>query len=116
MAYKGILPAVSKYVNMLCNTVVTRKQAGLGDIKSGEEAIAQQLSAMSAEAYNRLRHLEDSLKRTHNIEDIHDRAIYFKETVLPAMEALRETCDQMERITAEEYWPYPTYNELLFYV
>jgi glutamine synthetase len=32
------------------------------------------------------------------------------------MEALRETCDQMERITAEEYWPYPTYNELLFYV
>ncbi len=116
MAYKGILPAVSKYVNLLCNTVVARKQAGLGDIKSGEEAIAQQLSAMSADAYNRLRHLEDSLKRTHSIEDIHDRAIYFKETVLPAMEALRETCDQMERITAEEYWPYPTYNELLFYV
>ena len=63
-----------------------------------------------------LRHLEDSLQRTHSIDDIHDKAIYFKDTILPAMEALRETCDQMERITAEEYWPYPTYNKLLFYV
>ena len=116
MAYKEILPAVSKYVNLLCNTVVARKQAGLGEIKSGEEAIAQQLSALSAEAYNRLRHLEDNLQRTHNIVDIHEKAIYFKDAVLPAMEALRETCDQMERITAEEYWPYPTYNKLLFYV
>ncbi len=116
MAYKEILPAVSKYVNLLCSTVVARKQAGLGDIKSGEEAIAQQLSALSAEGYNKLRHLEDSLQRTHGIDDIHDKAIYFKDAILPAMESLRETCDQMERITAEEYWPYPTYNKLLFYV
>ena len=116
MVYKEILPAVSKYTNLLCNTVVARKQAGLGDIKSGEEAIAKQLSDLSADAYNKLRHLEDSLQRTHSIDDIHDKAIYFKDTILPAMEALRETCDQMERITAEEYWPYPTYNKLLFYV
>ena len=95
---------------------MARKQAGLGDIKSGEEAIAKQLSDLSADAYNKLRHLEDSLQRTHSIDDIHDKAIYFKDTILPAMEALRETCDQMERITAEEYWPYPTYNKLLFYV
>ena len=116
MAYKEILPAVSKYTNLLCNTVLARKQAGLGEIKSGEEAIAKQLSALSADAYNRLRHLEDTLQRTHNIADIHEKAIYFKDAVLPAMEGLRETCDQMERITAEEYWPYPTYNKLLFYV
>ncbi len=116
MAYKEILPAVSKYTNLLCNTVVARKQAGLGEIKSGEEAIAKQLSALSADAYNRLRHLEDTLQRTHNIADIHEKAIYFKDAVLPAMEGLREICDQMERITAEEYWPYPTYNKLLFYV
>ena len=116
MAYKEILPSVSKYTNLLCNTVVARKQAGLGEIKSGEEAIAKQLSALSADAYNRLRHLEDTLQRTHNIADIHEKAIYFKDAVLPAMEGLREICDQMERITAEEYWPYPTYNKLLFYV
>ncbi|MBR6684321.1 MAG: glutamine synthetase III [Firmicutes bacterium] len=116
MAYKEILPAVSKYTNLLCNTVLARKQAGLGEIKSGEEAIAKQLSALSADAYNRLRHLEDTLQRTHNIADIHEKAIYFKDAVLPAMEGLREICDQMERITAEEYWPYPTYNKLLFYV
>ena len=110
------MPAVSKYTNLLCNTVLARKQAGLGEIKSGEEAIAKQLSALSADAYNRLRHLEDTLQRTHNIADIHEKAIYFKDAVLPAMEGLREICDQMERITAEEYWPYPTYNKLLFYV
>lgn len=116
MAYKEILPAVSKYVSFLCGTVAAKKQAGLVDMKTSEEAIAQRLAQLSTEGYHKLQHLEDSLERTHSIADIHEKATYFKDAVLPAMEGLRETCDQMERITAEEYWPYPTYSKLLFYV
>lgn len=116
MAYKEILPAVTKYVNFLCSTAVMKKQAGLTDLKISEEELAHTLSRQSAEAFDRLRHLEDALQRTHAIEDIHEKAVYFKDTILPTMEGLRTVCDAMERITAEEYWPYPTYSKLLFYV
>ena len=38
----------------------------------------------------------------------------YKRQVLPRMAALREPCDQAEACTAENYWPFPTYGELLF--
>ena len=116
MAYKEVLPAESKYVNFLCSTVAMKKQAGLSELKTSEDALAQELSKLSTEAFHKLRHLEDAQQRTHSIDNIHERALYFKDVVLPAMEELRETCDAMERSTAEEYWPYPTYTKLLFYV
>ncbi|MFR3705285.1 MAG: hypothetical protein ACLTV2_04655 [Acutalibacter sp.] len=41
-------------------------------------------------------------------------AAYIRDEVLPRMAALREPCDQAEACTAENYWPFPTYGELLF--
>ncbi len=116
MAYKEIFPAVSQYVDFLCETVVHKKQAGLIDVKTNEEILAQQLSKLSAQGFDKLRHLEDVRSRAFTIEDIHEKAMYYKDAVLPAMEALRADADQMERLTAENYWPYPTYSKLLFYV
>ncbi|MCI8632133.1 MAG: glutamine synthetase type III [Lachnospiraceae bacterium] len=116
MAYKEILPAVSKYVDFLCSAVLHKKQAGLAEIRTSEEALAQTLSRLSSEAYEKLCHLEDRLQKTHCITDIHEKALYFKDAVLPAMAALRASADAMERLTAEEYWPYPTYTKLLFYI
>ncbi|MBR0444572.1 MAG: hypothetical protein IJK14_04230, partial [Clostridia bacterium] len=41
-------------------------------------------------------------------------AAYMRNTVLPAMSAVRESADHLERITDRKYWPFPTYDELLF--
>lgn len=116
MSYKEILPAVSKYVDFLCCAVLHKKQAGLSELKTGEGALAETLSRLSSQAYESLCHLESCLQRTHAITSIHEKAIYFKDAVLPAMNALRIVADEMERLTAEDYWPYPTYTKLLFYV
>ena len=41
-------------------------------------------------------------------------ARYMHDTVLPAMEDLRQSADTLETLTDRSYWPFPTYDELLF--
>ena len=41
-------------------------------------------------------------------------ARYYCDSVLPKMGAVREAADVLESMTASEYWPYPTYSDLLF--
>ena len=49
-------------------------------------------------------------------EDSLAKAIYYRDHVLSGMETLRRDLDEMERLTAADYWPVPTYGELLFSV
>ena len=48
--------------------------------------------------------------------DTRSRAAFARDTLIPAMDALRETADEMEPMTAKDYWPFPTYADLLFSV
>ena len=48
------------------------------------------------------------------LDDARVKAEQIRDEVLPKMEALREAADEAESITAEEYWPFPSYSELLF--
>ncbi len=48
--------------------------------------------------------------------DAYAIGMYYKEQVIPAMEQLRETADTLETIVAKEFWPFPTYTDLLYLV
>ena len=43
-------------------------------------------------------------------------AFYAADKIIPAMEAARKACDSLEAISDKEFWPVPTYSEILFYV
>ena len=43
-----------------------------------------------------------------------DHAKHYRDEVLPAMLAIRKACDQLELIIADDLWPLPTYQEMLF--
>ena len=45
-----------------------------------------------------------------------ERAFYFKDHVVPAMEALRAPADRLEKVVDREYWPMPSYADLMFEV
>ena len=60
--------------------------------------------------------LEDALLETGSSEDIIAEANMVRDSILPHMSELRASCDQAEAITAKEYWPYPSYGDLLFSV
>ena len=46
--------------------------------------------------------------------DAYEAAHYYKYTIFAAMDELRKTVDELETMTAAEYWPYPSYTDLLF--
>ena len=49
-------------------------------------------------------------------EALNARAMYEHEAVIPAMEAARQVADELEGRVGKEYWPMPSYADLLFYV
>ena len=48
--------------------------------------------------------------------DVQARGDACRDSVLPAMEQLRKDADAMETICSKEYWPLPSYNDILFYL
>lgn len=47
-------------------------------------------------------------------EDAQKAALYYHDKVFALMQEMRAIADEMETMTASEYWPYPTYGEMLF--
>ncbi len=114
MARHDILPAVSKYQHELADTAAAKKQFGADD--TYEVDLVKQISKQAALAYKELKALEDTLPAAREITDTEKCAKYYRESVFNAMNALRISVDELETLTAADYWPYPSYADLLFSV
>ena len=115
MAQKDILPAVNDYLLSLANiTLKTSKAFSVDTRGSFEYKTAESLISLKAEAYSSLRKLKEVTLEASRIENTAARANYYKDKVIPVMDELRFSCDKMETLTASEYWPIPTYGDLLF--
>ncbi|MBE6689286.1 MAG: glutamine synthetase type III [Ruminococcaceae bacterium] len=116
MAKKEILPAACEYSKMLCDSVISKKNVGIDASGSAEMVLCKKTDALTAELYAKIQELEAASIETHNCENLLCRAEYFRDVVLVAMQQLRAVADELETIVAKEYWPFPTYGELLFSV
>ena len=114
MVNKDILPAVSKYVGKLSETAATKKSCFAGADCTYEEKTATKLSALSGSIYSKVTDLEDSFIDLKNAGSVVEEAEMFKSVIIPKMQELRAVTDEAECITSAEYWPYPSYGELLF--
>ena len=114
MARKDILPAISEYIASLSASAGAKQAIGPDVDLSYEAETAKELSALSGKAFSALKTLEAKLEETKRIFDITVLAAFYKDEVLAAMDELRAAVDSAETLTAAEYWPYPSYGELLF--
>ena len=64
--------------------------------------------------YDRCSSLEKAALGLKDIESVGTQADYIRDEILPKMAALRVAADEAETLTAEKYWPFPTYGDLLF--
>ena len=112
MMAKDIMPAVTTYIKELTDTAIAAKAVGI-DAKT-QVAVAKKLSDLCAAGYKQLDTLKSKVHKAETIANIQDKAMFYRTDVLPAMEALRKTADDMEVNTAEKYWPFPTYGDILF--
>ena len=112
MARKDILPAVSRYGAALATALDAKQRVGVNDTYERESAA--QISSLTGEMYEKLLHLERELDTLATVCDSAEQSMFYKERILPAMAELRRAGDALESVTAAEYWPFPTYGELLF--
>lgn len=114
MVWQDIIPAAGAYSKELADTAVAKKALG---IECGlETELAAKISRLMADAAQGVRTLKDALDSLDDIGDNYTRAVACRDRVLTAMNELRLTVDELEGCTAEKYWPYPSYGDILFSV
>ncbi len=114
MARKQILPAVAGYAAELAGAV-SAKRAVSQNIPCGYETEAlTKLSVLADQIAQRTSDLENALLELKKCSGVEAEAYAIRDTLLGKMAALRTVADEAETQTAEKYWPFPTYGELLF--
>ena len=113
MARREILPAASEYSSSLASAAVTKKTMNPAAAVGYEEKTSLRISDLTSDMLTKAEELEDELMKAKSCGDTTEEAVYFKDHVLPAMNALRIDGDALETVTSREDWPYPTYGEML---
>ena len=114
MVKRDILPAMSKYAAVLSSNIAI-KQAALGRIDcTYERNTAGKLEKLTCDVYKCVGELDGALAKAKTISDSYENAKFVKDCVLETMAALRAAVDEAETLVSAEYWPFPTYTELLF--
>ena len=114
MARQDILPAVSAFAKELCDTATAKNALGVEAVYETETAAM--VSKLTTAVLSEVRTLEKASDDAEELADVLTRACAYKDNVLSAMSALRESVDELETLTARKYWPYPNYGDLLFSV
>ena len=114
MARRQILPAVEKYAHALSESFASKVR--LVPELSGryEKTTVAKLSALADEIDAAAAALETETVRLKAIDDVTEASCMIRDVILQKMAELRVVCDEAEVLTAEEYWPFPTYGDLLF--
>ena len=116
VAGKQIIPAVIRYVTSLGESVNTVKSACASADISVQTGLLTKCSALLAQAQNALTKLEEVTAEGGKMEEGRDQAVYYRDTVKAAMDALRAPVDELEMIVDKDVWPMPSYGDLIFEV
>ena len=114
MARRQIIPAVEAYVRELSDTLMAKTSAVPGVAGQYEKSAIAKLSGLVDEIDRATGELESQIIRYKTISDITEASHMIRDVILQKMAELRVVCDEAETLTAEKYWPFPTYEKLLF--
>ena len=115
MAERDLLPAVENYVGRLAEVAAHKIAMGCGISIHVEESQLRRLTAGMERAYRALQLLKDEDRAAILLVDRPaDMARAYCDRVIPAMDALRAEVDALETMTSSEFWPIPTYGDLMF--
>ena len=114
MARTMYLPAISAYAGDLATSVATRAEIGVD--AAADKATVKALSEGSAAILAATDELEAANTKARELDDVAAEDNAYRDEVLPLMDKLRAAVDAMETVTSKDYWPVPSYNDMLFYV
>ncbi len=116
MASKQYIPAVISYVTSLADSINSISAACAEADLSVQKDLLTKCSSLLAEAQKALKDLIAADAKANNMEEGKEQAEFFKDTVFTTMASLRAPIDKLEMLVDKEYWPVPSYGDMLFEV
>ena len=113
---KQIIPATIRYTTVLAESVnQVRSAAEAADVSTQVEMLTE-VSACLKDTKEKLVKLEEHEAKGVTLSDTKERAFYYRDYVLPAMEAVRKPVDRLEMLVDKSMWPMPSYGDMIFEV
>ena len=117
MAKRQIIPAVIQFATSLAESINTIKATGINADISVQTELLTEVSTLTASLNKNVALLEKAVEKADNFEgDIFDLGMMYRYEVFEQMNTLRADADKLETIVDEEFWPLPTYGDMLFNV
>lgn len=114
MAGKQYIPSVINYANSLADAVASCEAVGMDATVQRE--ILNEITYLLRKAQDALNHLKQVYQETDRITDVRKMAQTYRHVVIPAMEDLRAPIDQLEMVVDSDFWPVPSYGDLMYNV
>ncbi len=114
MSHKEIYPAAAAYTKVLADSASSKAALGIDVSSDSDVVLLKKISTLQNSLSQKTATLEDVLLHLYDSEGAEEQADYVRDTVLPAMQELRVSGDELETLVGRAYWPYPTYGDLLF--
>lgn len=120
MARTMILPAALDYQQKVAQTIATTRAAVNGVNLSTQEHLLKELCEKICSLQSAIDKLESMVKEAHHEEsgdheaENLNRARFFEQKVIPAMNAVRAFADELELIVDDSLWPLPKFREMLY--
>ena len=112
MGKQDIYPAVNGYIAELCSVSAAKRAVSEKLACGADETLAEKLSTMNEAFAAAMKKLEKDLSEMPAGEGPASQKM--AHVVVPDMEAVRALADSMEKLCSSDYWPYPTYADLLY--
>ncbi len=115
MAKRQIIPAVIQFATSVAESINTIKATGINADISVQTELLTEVSTLIASLNKNVILLEKAVEKADNFQgDIFDLGMMYRYEVFEQMNTLREDADKLETIVDEEFWPLPTYGDMLF--
>ncbi|MFA0814899.1 MAG: glutamine synthetase III [Anaerofustis sp.] len=115
MIQKEIIPGTVKYISALTDLAVSKAKLSESMTSVMEKDLIIKLSALCDNLYKKVNQLQTSIMDTKDYDDSLELAKYYRNTIFADMNEVRAIADEIEPLVAKEYWPFPTYGEMLYY-
>jgi len=115
MAKQDIIPTLSDYVAKLSANLTTKKSAVSGAPSLAETTLITELATLNDKLFTAVRKLEGDLANIDK-DDVRAASKAMAHTIIPDMEDVRTVADEAEKLAASNYWPYPSYSDMLYRV
>jgi glutamine synthetase len=117
MAKRQILPAAIKFATLLADSINTIKQTGVKADTSAQEGLLAEISSLTASFQKNISALEKATAKAFQMNgDTYKHACFCRDEVFVKMGILRTDGDKLETLVDEDFWPMPTYGDLMFNV